>query len=668
MKDRNYIIKGSLGILLLLFSAAAGSPAQASLINPVMVQGRQLLVDFDGNDIYEPYMIRGVAYNPYPVGVFPTEWGTCEYCAGGVPSGCFYSSAGDGGYACSVEHPPTDPGQNGGPVHPWGGQSCGGVLPFPNLCVNLFDRGDVNLDRDFQKLVTMNVNTIRTWEKVTPTLLAKANQYGIKVIAGYWIGEVTDFSDPGTQVGALKNDFRNYIQHMVADPNFSAVLFVAIGNENNYHYYLPGDPRPPEAPYCYFSPSDGPETGNLYSWYFLVNQLAGVAKGVIGMNRPVAAVNGDIVEIGQAIYYADDSHMANLDIWGVNVYRGISFGNLFTNFASHSQKPLWISECGVDAVSMNDFYDAPPDPPYDPQDGQEAPETQARWNAVQWREIVMNRTIAIGATYMEYSDEWWKGVVQDQYHWDSFTREHNYSGICHQYEPSVGVLPDSYFNEEWWGLMEASTDQGPGVDTLVERDAYYALRDNFTCDSEPNVFYTGPYNSRSCDGTYACCPTASKMAKNGQCVASCGGCFLAGTPISMADGSFRPIESIKIGDMVLAYDETSGQIKPDEVTNVFNHPKEDNYLIINGQLKVTPIHSVLSKGEWRPIGELKVGDTLTDPAGKDISIVSIVPVQEKIDIFNFETSPHHTYIAGGYVVHNRKMDIHFAVFPEGGER
>ena len=134
------------------------------------------------------------------------------------------------------------------------------------------------------------------------------------------------------------------------------------------------------------------------------------------------------------------------------------------------------------------------------------------------------------------------------------------------------------------------------------------------------------------------------------------GCFLCGTSILMADGSQKPIEDIKVGDIVLSFDENSGKMIPDRVSEIFHHPKESTYLIINGYLRVTPIHSVLSNGKWIPIGELSVGDPLTNSEGKDIDIENVIAVKELVDVYNFEVNPYHTYVAEGYVVHNRKPD------------
>jgi len=39
-------------------------------------------------------------------------------------------------------------------------------------------------------------------------------------------------------------------------------------------------------------------------------------------------------------------------------------------------------------------------------------------------------------------------------------------------------------------------------------------------------------------------------------------CLMAGTPVTMADGSTKPVEQIKVGDMVMSYDESTGFLAP----------------------------------------------------------------------------------------------------------
>ncbi|MBF0384827.1 MAG: hypothetical protein HQL27_03045, partial [Candidatus Omnitrophica bacterium] len=122
-----------------------------------------------------------------------------------------------------------------------------------------------------------------------------------------------------------------------------------------------------------------------------------------------------------------------------------------------------------------------------------------------------------------------------------------------------------------------------------------------------------------------------------------GGCFLAGMLVTLTNGTKKPIEKIEVGDQVLAYDEQSKQMKPSKVKEVFKHDKEDRYLIVNNSLKVTPIHRVLSKGEWIEVGKLKVGNTVTNTKGADVRIENIQEVSEKVNIYNFDVEQYHTY-------------------------
>jgi len=134
------------------------------------------------------------------------------------------------------------------------------------------------------------------------------------------------------------------------------------------------------------------------------------------------------------------------------------------------------------------------------------------------------------------------------------------------------------------------------------------------------------------------------------------GCFLAGASITMADGSTKPIEEIQAGDMILAYDEASKQMKADRVKVVHPPVERDFYLVINGTMKLTPNHRVLSKGEWVEIGQLAVGDTLTAPDGKPVPIEKIEKVDGKVMVYNFAVNPYETYVANGVIVHNRKQE------------
>ena len=69
-----------------------------------------------------------------------------------------------------------------------------------------------------------------------------------------------------------------------------------------------------------------------------------------------------------------------------------------------------------------------------------------------------------------------------------------------------------------------------------------------------------------------------------------GGCFAAGTLITLSDGTTIPIESIAPGDLILSYD-AAGTLVPGRVTRTFRN--EVSHLLDVHGLKVTPGHVTL---------------------------------------------------------------------------
>ncbi|MDP3789440.1 MAG: hypothetical protein Q8R48_03445, partial [Candidatus Omnitrophota bacterium] len=237
-----------------------------------------------------------------------------------------------------------------------------GVVPWASNWAN-----DARIfDRDFPVLTGINVNTIRTWSRVTSTLMDSAAQYGIKVIAGYWIDPAVDYSDP-TQRANIKADFKSYVAQFKNKP---ALLFWAIGNAQNRDVPL----------------------NKLPYWYSLVNEMAYEAFTEERLfYHPVAVVNDSLGFVGDPTVGSDDAAMKYLDIWGTEVLTGATFGGYFDAYSILSTKPLWIAAYGVDA--------------YDNNTGLEDQATQASWLGQSAMEII-NSQLTIGGTLNEYSDEY----------------------------------------------------------------------------------------------------------------------------------------------------------------------------------------------------------------------------------------------------------------------
>ncbi len=121
----------------------------------------------------------------------------------------------------------------------------------------------------------------------------------------------------------------------------------------------------------------------------------------------------------------------------------------------------------------------------------------------------------------------------------------------------------------------------------------------------------------------------------------------------MADGTTKPIEAVREGELVLAYDVAAGQFQPDTVKHVLVHKDfEEGYLILNGHLKVTANHPIHANGGWVEAGQLRLGDNMLNAHGQLEPVTSIEHRRERVTVHNFEVNPFHTYVANGLVVHN----------------
>ena len=148
-----------------------------------------------------------------------------------------------------------------------------------------------------------------------------------------------------------------------------------------------------------------------------------------------------------------------------------------------------------------------------------------------------------------------------------------------------------------------------------------------------------------------------------------GCCFVAGTLITMADGSHKCIEDVIIGDQVIGKD---GAINT--VQEYIRPLLGDRTLVgFNGGAPfITNDHPVLSTdGTWKSVdptgtaskyaaanldaGQLIVGDAIVTDNGTEFKIVSIQEHVHSADlqVYNFSLDGNNTYIANNLVVHNK---------------
>lgn len=113
-------------------------------------------------------------------------------------------------------------------------------------------------------------------------------------------------------------------------------------------------------------------------------------------------------------------------------------------------------------------------------------------------------------------------------------------------------------------------------------------------------------------------------------------CFLAGTPIDMADGTQKPIEQIMPGDMVMSFDGAAnngrGALVPQRVTRTMQNVT--NTVIDLRGLKVTPGHVFpTGEGDFAQIRHILRDDrTIVERDGRIVRARTGVPVNAPGDI------------------------------------
>ncbi len=148
-------------------------------------------------------------------------------------------------------------------------------------------------------------------------------------------------------------------------------------------------------------------------------------------------------------------------------------------------------------------------------------------------------------------------------------------------------------------------------------------------------------------------------------------CFVAGTLVQTANGT-RPIEEIKEGDSVLSWDERSGHVEYQRVTQTFVRQSQALVMVtVKGEegapLGTTEEHPFYirrardnlggdedDKGQWVSAGQLRAGDRVRRPSGEWVRVLKIETRTEAATVYNFEVAKNHNYFVGalGVLVHN----------------
>ena len=316
------------------------------------------------------------------------------------------------------------------------------------------------LDEEMGLLKNMGVNTIRVYSGMPKKWIEYIHtNYGIYTmlnnpfgrygltINGVWTPN-TEYSDAKTKELLLSD-----VKKMATDyKDTKGLLLFLLGNENNYGLFWDG------AETENIPLKDRKSTIRARSMYKLFNEAV-VAMKTIDTSHPIAICNGDLLFLDIIAEECKD-----VDILGTNVYRGVSFGDLYDRVKKEYGKPVLFTEFGSDAFNVLT--------------NQEDQNSQAFYLKGNWKEIYENAYgmgkagNCLGGFTFQFSDGWWKyGQTKNlEMHDDNAS----WSNGGYQKDYTEG---ENNMNEEWFGICAKGPTNDKGFYQLYPRAAYYVLKE-----------------------------------------------------------------------------------------------------------------------------------------------------------------------------------------------
>jgi len=316
------------------------------------------------------------------------------------------------------------------------------------------------LDDEMGLLKNMGVNTIRVYSGMPKKWIEYIHtNYGIYTMLNHSFGRYgltidgvwkpnTEYSDAKTRELLLKEATEMASEYK----NTKGLLLFLLGNENNYGLFWDG------AETENIPVKDRKSTARARSMYKLFNEAV-VKMKAIDSNHPMAICNGDLLFLDIVAEECKD-----VDILGTNVYRGVSFGDLFERVKKEYGKPVLFTEFGSDAFNVLT--------------NQEDQNAQAFYLKGNWKEIYENAAglgkagNSLGGFTFQFSDGWWKyGQTKNL---DQHDSNASWSNGGYQKDFTEG---QNNMNEEWFGICAKGPTNEKGFYQLYPRSAYYVLKD-----------------------------------------------------------------------------------------------------------------------------------------------------------------------------------------------
>ncbi len=316
------------------------------------------------------------------------------------------------------------------------------------------------LDNEMALLKNMGVNAIRQYSGVPAkwikyvyenygiyTMLNHSfGRYGLN-IKGKWIPNV-DYSNAQVREALLK-EAKGMVNQYKGTPG---LLLFLLGNENNYGLFWRG------AETENIPVQERRSTKDAYHLYKLFNDAVKEMKA-IDTDHPMAICNGDLLFLDIIAKECTD-----VDILGINSYRGLTFTDLFDRVKKEFGKPVMLTEFGSDAFNA--------------QTNKEDQEYQARCLVSNWKDIYTNAAgmgkneNCIGGFTFQFSDGWWKTGQTSNLDEHDITASWTNGGYLNDYKPG-----ENNMNEEWFGICAKGRTDERGTYELYPRAAYYALKE-----------------------------------------------------------------------------------------------------------------------------------------------------------------------------------------------
>ena len=316
------------------------------------------------------------------------------------------------------------------------------------------------LDNEMPLLKNMGVNAIRQYTGVPAKWIKYIYEnYGIYTMLNHSFGRYgltvrgkwqpnTDYSNEDVRALLLKEVKEMVVQYK----STPGLLLFLLGNENNYGLFWRGA-ETEDIPMA-----DRKSTKDAYHLYKLFNDAVKEMKA-IDASHPMAICNGDLLFLDIIARQCPD-----VDILGINVYRGPSFTDLFDRVKKEYNKPVMLTEFGADAFNT--------------QANNEDQEFQARILVSNWKEIYANAAgmgkngNSVGGFTFQFSDGWWKTGQTTNLDEHDVTASWSNGGYQNDYHDG-----ENNMNEEWFGICAKGKTNERGIYELYPRAAYYALKE-----------------------------------------------------------------------------------------------------------------------------------------------------------------------------------------------